>query len=100
MNNTNITVYKSSTDSNINYTLNEVGEFLTLSTTGNEVMHIITSAPVIVTQYTQSGKIPYHRHVWMARKVIFIGWGDGSLHQDIIYILPIYSYTKLILAID
>ena len=100
MNNTNITVYKSSTDSNTTHTLNEVGEFLTLSTKENEVMHIITSGPVIVAQYTQSGKIPYHRHVWMARKVIFIGWGDRSLHQDIIYILPIYSYTKLILAID
>ena len=59
-NNTNITVYKSSTDSNTTSTLNEVGEFLTLSTTENEVMHIITSGPVIVAQYTQSGKILCH----------------------------------------
>ena len=59
-NNTDITVYKSSTDSNTTHTLNEVGEFLTISTKENEVMRIITSAPVIVAQYTQSGKIPCH----------------------------------------
>ena len=94
MNNTNITVYKSSTDSNTTFTLSEVGEFLTLNTTENEVMHIVTSAPVIVAQYTQSGKIPYHRHVWMARKVIFIGWGDRSLHQDIKYTYYLFIPTQ------
>ena len=55
-NSTDITVYKLSTDSNTTFTLSEVGEFLTLSTKENEVMHIITSGPVIVAQYTQSGR--------------------------------------------
>ena len=47
-----VNIYKTST--NTTKILSEEGDYLTLKTRENEVMHIITSGPVIVAQYTQS----------------------------------------------
>ena len=55
-NGTNMTVFKSSTGVNETHSLQAAGDFLTLSTRESEVMHIVTTGPVIVTQYSQSGK--------------------------------------------
>ena len=54
-NGTNMTVFKSSTGVNETHSLQAAGDFLTLSTREGEVMHIVTTGPVIVTQYSQSG---------------------------------------------
>ena len=55
-NGTNVTVFKSSTGVNETHSLQAAGDFLTLSTREGEVMHSVTTGPVIVTQYSQSGK--------------------------------------------
>ena len=54
-NGTNMTVFKSSTGMNETHTLQAAGDFFTLSTREGEVMHIVTTGPVIATQYSQSG---------------------------------------------
>ena len=50
-----MTVFKSSTGVNETHSLQAAGDFLTLSTREGEVMHIVTTGPVIATQYSQSG---------------------------------------------
>ena len=55
-NGTNMTVFKSSTGMNVTHSLQAASDFLTLSTMEGEVMHIVTTGPVIATQYSQSGK--------------------------------------------